>query len=61
MFQSVCLNFSDQFLMKIGKVYAFVTGDPVPSFSPWPLSSEEEGAQWCGIINLFITSVHSEI
>ena len=24
-------------------MYAIVTGDPVPSFSPWPLSSEEGG------------------
>jgi len=24
-------------------VYAIVTGDPVPSFSPWPLPSEEGG------------------
>ena len=24
-------------------LYAIVTGDPVPSFSPWPLPSEEGG------------------
>ena len=37
-------------------MYAIVTGDPVPSFSPWPLSSEKEGAQWCGIIDFIIYS-----